>query len=109
MRQVVLRMETGQATEVPLDTCPNRVWRWSTLNQPDEDVHPIHGVNAQLEDRTHDWNWRDGVFRYSGVGHHSDFVWLVLQYEEEASSSCTECEVLLPSQARFCMYCGHLL
>lgn len=110
MRQTIIKVDvTDGSTWFPLAEKPDMVWRWGISRRPPEDAEPRHGVNAQIEDERHDWLWRDGRFKYMGVGHLTDHVWLVLQYDldaPEATVDCTECQQELPATARFCMRCG---
>ena len=94
----VVEVDTGK---------PDRVWRWSLTTQPPEDVVPVHGRNAQIEDEGNDWRWLgDNQFKYGGVGHTADHVWLILQYNIDQIFDCPECGTELPTKARFCSHCG---
>lgn len=106
MRQIVLQADVSEGPAI-LDVAerPDRVWLWNTAVRPPDVARPRHLVNARLEDETHDWRWRDGRLRYMGVGHGTDTVWLVLQYDE-SSTDCAACGTELPDGARFCMHCG---
>lgn len=49
----------------------------------------IHWKTVFLEDRVHDWNWRDGVFRYrSRVANQAD---VVVVYSEVETQYCPMC------------------
>jgi len=64
-------------SSMPLARCPRQVW--TLMNE--EKLHKIglvHWHSAFLEDKMHDWDWRDGQFRFyahSGeVGEAHDLV-----------------------------------
>lgn len=62
---------------------PSRVWTLIGPTQESErpslPIVPRHNVNAFVEDEIHDWNIRNGVFRYaSRVSEGS--VWLLLEF-----------------------------
>ena len=77
--------ELGKAApSVKMKFEPKRVW---TLFHdiggvaPSLPIVPRHHGNAFLEDRIHDWNWKNGLFRY-GSRVASGKVWLLLEFEE---------------------------
>jgi hypothetical protein len=81
-----LEVGKGRAPGVPLDRKPKRVW---TLYQahgeddlPELPMRPQHGFNAFLEDFVHDWNWRNGMFRYYSRVSQGE-QWLLLEFEDE--------------------------
>jgi len=91
MRQVLiyfpheLEIGKGPAPALELLEEPSRVW--TLYLETDEDhppslpIRPKHLNGAFLEDAVHDWNWRNGKFRYYSrvvPGH----VWLLLEYED---------------------------
>lgn len=65
---------------------PKRVWTlFAQMGKPDEPpalpIVPKHHLNAFIEDRTHDWDVRNGrLIYYSRVS--SGGCWLLLEYEE---------------------------
>lgn len=108
MRREILEMDLTGNRRCDLSERPDRVWFWSLASRPPEDVVPSVR-NSRFEDYLHDWNWQDGVFRYSGVGHTQDSVWLVLEYDDDTSDPTIDCESCgqeLPAHASFCMTCG---
>lgn len=63
--------------------CPTRIW--TAFRNVDPGVPPQlpfaphHGVNAFLEDKVHDWQWRNGVLHYySRVADRP--VWLLIEF-----------------------------
>lgn len=63
---------------------PKRVWTLFHYEDPERPpslpFEPIHRHNAFLEDKIHDWNWSNGMFRYGSRVADSP-VWLLLEYE----------------------------
>lgn len=65
---------------------PDRVWTLlghSDRNRPPHPrLVPVHGQTAFIEERVHDWAWKEGVLRYySRVVDRRDGVWLLLEYK----------------------------
>lgn len=74
---------TPKALPLSVADEPKRIW---TLFQhveksepPTLPFVPQHNLNAFLEDKTHDWNWKNGVLRYYSRVAGSP-VWLLLEY-----------------------------
>lgn len=105
MRRAIMEMDLTGDRRCELTDRPDRVWFWSLGSRPPEDVVPSVR-NSRFEDYLHDWNWHDGVFRYSGVGHTQDSIWLILEYDDGEVVECPSCGHELPSHARFCSQCG---
>lgn len=80
------KLEMGSSPKpVPMEREPDRVWTLFLVREegdlPELPMKPQHRVNAFLEDKIHDWNWRNGKFRY--VSRVSDGEqWLLLEYKE---------------------------
>lgn len=71
---------------IEVDEEPQRVWtlfanRGEEANPPALPISPRHNVNAFLEDKVHDWNWKRGKFRYASRVCEGR-VWLLLEYED---------------------------
>lgn len=49
---------------IPLERQPVRVATLLNEEAFNEDQHLIHNKTVFLEDRMHDWEWREGQFRY---------------------------------------------
>jgi hypothetical protein len=50
----------------------------------------IHRMTVFLEDKMHDWHWRNGIFRYSGCVREFPGM-LVVVYEEAEQHFCPTC------------------
>jgi hypothetical protein len=72
-----------ESRKISLEKMPHRVWtvmvNYNPDNKPELPMVPQHLHNAFLEDKTHDWAWKNGVLRYfSRVADHS--VWILCEY-----------------------------
>ena len=61
----ILRGVVNGAAFVSLQRCPKKVW---TLLDEEKlkRIGVVHWHSAFLEDRMHDWDWKDGQFRFYG-------------------------------------------
>lgn len=68
---------------VPMARKPHRVWL--VLDKDDLVAYgPRHHRNAFLEDKLHDWDWRDGQFTYHAhTSERGETVELYVVYEQE--------------------------
>lgn len=65
-------------TPIKIEAEPKHVW--VCTEEPDLDMKPKHRINAFLEDRLHDWDYRNGNFYYYGAAALGK-VWLFIEYE----------------------------
>jgi hypothetical protein len=83
VHRVVMRLQRllwiDETRIAELDECPRRVWTVLGEAKPELPMKPIHFENAFLEDRGHDWEYRNGKLKYfSRVS--DGGVWLLLEY-----------------------------
>lgn len=70
----------------PIETAePERVWllargRGDAGYQHDPLAPLVHGQTGFIEDRGHDWHWRDGRLHYTPGGERDGGVWLCLVF-----------------------------
>jgi hypothetical protein len=79
-RYEILR-DVVNGSKLPLKECPVRVW--TLLDEKGfEERGPVHWHTAFLEDRYHDWDWKNGTFRFYGhSGEPGDKQNLIIVYE----------------------------
>jgi len=70
---------------VDFDQKPTRMWTLypytDERHPPELPYQPQHLKNAFLEDRVHDWDWKNGKLRYySRVVGAQEGVWLLLEF-----------------------------
>jgi hypothetical protein len=79
-----LEIGKGPAPAIDVAEKPSKVWTLYHFRDlevvPALPYMPVHHKNAFVEDYVHDWNWRDGKFRYfSRIL--DGRVWLLLEHE----------------------------
>lgn len=79
MRQQLVWIDGSRRAE--LEECPDRVWTLQNQN-PSLPIDPLHGKNAFLEDKVHDWDWGNGKIRYYSRLAESN-VWILVEYRDE--------------------------
>ena len=83
MKQEVHWVPEGKS--FPVEREPFRVWTIMGNQDPEDKpklpISPVHLRNAFMEDKTHDWKWRQGKLRYySRVADHS--VWVLCEFND---------------------------
>jgi hypothetical protein len=75
-------IKIGIQRRVEMAKKPDRVWT-VLVQEPEIPFEPVHFENAFLEDYVHDWDWRNGWFRYYGCarGEHED-VTIFVEYAD---------------------------
>lgn len=80
--EILRGVRASGLAQIPLDRQPLRVATLLDERTFNEDQCLIHMKTVFLEDRVHDWNWRNGQFRYyTRVADVAD-VLIVYQIEE---------------------------
>ena len=62
--QILRGVKASGLIQIPLERQPIRVATLMDEKAFNEDHYLIHLKTVFLEDRMHDWEWRDGLFRY---------------------------------------------
>jgi len=105
-----LRFPGGVVRGFPLEREPSLVHLWVGWGEPGPTSRFIQKVSISVEDRSHDWEWRHGQFRYQGVGAgNGEPFWLVLEYPPSQKRVCGACCAPFPpeiAEVRFCPFCG---
>lgn len=62
--EILRGVRASGLAQIPLDRQPVRVATLLDEKAFNEDQYLIHMKTVFLEDRLHDWDWRNGLFRY---------------------------------------------
>lgn len=78
LHQEKIYLEPGQRV-AECKKLPTRLW--SLMKEPELPIDPVHGRNAFLEDKGHDWKWFNGKLNYNSRLGNDNGRWILLEYE----------------------------
>jgi len=80
MRQELVWIDGSKSAQ--LSECPQRVWTLQNQN-PSLPIQPVHGRNAFLEDKVHDWDWKNSRIKYYSRLAECN-VWILVEFGQDA-------------------------